>query len=424
MALLTFDRVHKDYGVKPLLDTVSFVVEADEKVGVIGANGSGKTTLLRLAAGAEPPDGGRVLTAPGARVGFLPQRPPFDEGQSVLGAVFAGEGPSMRLLRDYEAAVHALERRPDDAALAAEMTRLAARLDATGGWDLEAQARAVLDRLDITDTDALVGTLSGGQRKRVALARVLVERPDLLVLDEPTNHLDAETVEWLEGFLRAYAGALLLVTHDRYFLDRVTNRMFEVAGGEVTRYVGAYSDYLEQRAAQEAVEAQNEARRANLAKRELAWLRRGAKARTSKSKARISRAHALLDAAPDGPDAQLEIASASSRLGKKVVELRGVTKGFDGQTLVEDFTYLVPRGDRVGIIGPNGSGKTTLLEMIAGRLAPDAGTVERGPTVQVGYYDQESRALDDGQTVLGYIEDVAENVATADGSVITASQML
>ena len=424
MALVTFDRVLKDYGTKPLLDGVSFVVEADEKVGVIGANGSGKTTLLRLAAGAEKPDGGRVLRASGARVGFLSQRPDFDDGQTVLDAVFAGEGPSMQLLRDYEAAVHALEQRPDDADRVAEMTRLAARLDAVGGWDLEAQARAVLDRLDITDTDALVGTLSGGQRKRVALARVLVERPDLLVLDEPTNHLDAETVDWLEGFLSAWTGALLLVTHDRYFLDRVTNRMLEVGGGGVRRYVGSYSDYLEQKAAQEAVEAAEEAKRQNLAKRELVWLRRGAKARTSKSKSRIDRAHALLDAKPDAPDAEIEIASASTRLGKKVIEMRGVTKGFDGRTYVRDFTYLVPRGDRIGIIGANGSGKTTLLEMIAGRLAPDAGTVEIGPTVSIGYYDQESRALDDDRRIIDYVEDVAENVVTADGTVITASQML
>ena len=430
MALLTFDRVRKDYGTKPLLDGVSFVVEADEKAGVIGANGSGKTTLLRLAAGVEPPDGGRVSVASGASVGFLPQRPVFDDAQTVLDAVFAGEGPSMRLLHDYKAALHALDAHPDDADRVAEMTRLAARLDAVGGWDLEAQARAVLDRLDVADPDARVGTLSGGQRKCVALARVLVERPDLLILDEPTNHLDAETVGWLEGFLRSWAGALLLVTHDRYFLDRVTNRMLEVGGGEVACYVGTYSDYVAQKAAQEAVEAAGEARRANLARRELAWLRRGAKARTSKSKARIDRAYALLNAAPDGPEPEIAIASAATRLGKKVIEMRGVTKGFDGQTLVDDFTYLVPRGDRVGIIGPNGSGKTTLLEMIAGRLAPDAGSIEIGPTVSIGYYDQESRALADstggggGQRLIDYIEDVAETVRTADGSLVTASQML
>ena len=430
MALLTFDRVHKDYGTKPLLDDVSFVVETDEKVGVIGANGSGKTTLLRLASGTEPPDGGRVAVASGARVGFLSQRPDFDEGQTVLDAVFAGDGPSVRLLHDYEAAVHALERRPDDAGLVEEMTRLSARLDAVGGWDLEAQARAVLDRLGLSDTDARIGTLSGGQRKRVALARVLVERPDLLILDEPTNHLDAATVDWLEGFLRAWTGALLLVTHDRYFLDRVTNRMLEVGDGDVTRYVGTYSDYLEQKAAQEAVEAANEARRANLARHELAWLRRGAKARTSKSKSRIDRAHALLDAAPTERAQSLEIASATTRLGKKVVELHDVSKGYDGRPLIDGFTYTITRGDRVGIIGPNGAGKTTLLEILAGRLAPDAGRVEHGPTVSIGYYDQESRALaaasDAGsdQRIIDYIEEIAENVKTADGTVITASQML
>ncbi|MEM1115021.1 MAG: ABC-F family ATP-binding cassette domain-containing protein [Bacteroidota bacterium] len=430
MAVLTLDRVRKDYGTKPLLDEVSLVVEADEKLGVIGANGAGKTTLLRIASGAEAADRGRVVVAPGARVGFLPQRPHFDEAQTVLDAVFAGDGPTATLLRDYEAAVTRLERAPDDPEAAAAMTRLAARLDAVGGWDHEAQARATLDRLGVTDLGVAVGTLSGGQRKRVALARVLVERPDLLILDEPTNHLDAETVGWLEGLLRAWTGALLLVTHDRYLLDRVTNRMLEVGGGEVTRYVGTYGDYMEQKEAQEAVEAANEARRANLARRELAWLRRGAKARTSKSKSRIDRAHALLDAAPGGPEAEIEIASVSSRLGKKVIEAEGVTKAYGDRVLIRDFTYALRRDDRLGVIGPNGAGKTTLLEMLAGRLAPDAGRIERGPTVSIGYYDQESRALaaadaeGSEQRILDYVEEIAENVKTADGSLITASQML
>ena len=424
MALLTFDRVRKDYGTKPLLDDVSFVIEPDEKVGVIGANGSGKTTLLRIAAGVEPADGGRVMRASGARIGFLPQAPEMAAGQTVLDAVFAGEGPMATLLRDYERTVHALEHGSDDEGLVQKMTDLAHRLDASGGWDLEAQARAVLDRLGITDLDQTVETLSGGQRKRVALARVLVERPDLLILDEPTNHLDAETVGWLEGFIRSWTGALLLVTHDRYVLDRVTNRMLEVGGGEVTRYVGTYSDYLETKAEQEAQAEAAEATRANLAKRELAWLRRGAKARTSKSKHRIAKAHELLDAAPEAAGAELEIASATTRLGKKVVELENVTKGYDGRVLVRGFTYAFTRDDRVGIIGPNGAGKTTLLEMIAGRLAPDSGEIHRGPTVSIGYFDQENRILDDEKRVIDTITDVAENVKTADGSIISASAML
>jgi len=424
MALLTFDRVRKDYGTKPLLDDVSLVIEAGEKVGVIGANGAGKTTLLRLAAGAEPADGGRILVHGGARIGFLTQRPDFTEGQTVLDAVFAGEGPTISLVRDYEDVLHKLDHAPGDMALTERLTELSGKMDAAGAWDLEAQVHAVLDRLGITETDDLVETLSGGQRKRVALARVLVERPELLILDEPTNHLDTETIGWLEGFLAGWTGALLLVTHDRYFLDRVVGHMLEVAGGGVTRYVGTYTDYLEAKAEQEVMAAQAEATRANLAKRELAWLRRGAKARTSKSKSRISRAHALLDAAPDAPDADIEIASATTRLGKKVVELHDVSKGYDGRTLIDGFSRLFTRGERIGIIGPNGAGKTTLLEMVAGRLAPDAGRVEIGPTVNVGYFDQESRILDDEQRLIDVITDVADNVKTADGSIITASQML
>ncbi|MEO0557814.1 MAG: ABC-F family ATP-binding cassette domain-containing protein [Bacteroidota bacterium] len=430
MATLSFDAVHKDYGTKPLLTDVSFTIEPDEKVGVIGANGAGKTTLLRLAAKSESPDRGVVRWGSGARVGLLPQRPHFEPNQTVLDAVFAGDGPAIRLLRDYEAAVHALERQPDDAEIARRMSELATRLDTSGGWDLEARVRAVLDRLEISDVDAAVDTLSGGQRKRVALARVLVEQPDLLILDEPTNHLDAETVSWLEGLLRNLGGALLLVTHDRYVLDRVTNRMLEVGGGHVRRYVGTYSDYLQAKETEAAQADAAEKTRANLAKRELAWLRRGAKARTSKSKHRIAKAHALLDAAPDKPDAEIEIASVSTRLGKKVIELADITHGYDGRTLIDGFTYTIPRGDRLGIIGPNGAGKTTLLEILAGRLQPDAGTVEHGPTVSIGYYDQESRALADAggegseQRVIDYIEEIAENVRTADGSLITASQML
>ncbi|WP_420456759.1 ABC-F family ATP-binding cassette domain-containing protein [Rubrivirga sp.] len=430
MALLTFDRVRKDYGTKPLLDDVSFVVEADEKVGVIGANGAGKTTLLRLAAGAEPPDSGRVLVTSGARVGVLAQRPDLAPGATVLDAVIAGDGPAAVAVRAYEHALAALDRRPADTDLAAEVARRSARLDAVGGWDLETQARATLDRLGLGDPEVVVETLSGGQKKRVALARALVERPDLLILDEPTNHLDTETIEWLEGLLRSWTGALLLVTHDRYFLDRVTNRMIEVGGGDVRRYVGSYGDYLEQKAAQAVVEAAEEAKRQNLATRELAWLRRGAKARTSKSKARIDRAHALLDAKPEAGPGEIEIESVSTRLGKKVVELHDVAKGFGGRTLIGGLTYTVTRDDRLGIIGPNGAGKTTLLELIAGRLAPDAGRVEAGPTVSVGYYDQESRNLaaadqqGGDRRLIDAVEEIAENVALADGSLITAAQML
>ncbi len=425
MPLLTLDGVRKSYGLRPLLDGASLVVEADEKIGVIGVNGAGKTTLLRIAAGIEPPDGGRVILHGTSRVGFLPQNPDLQAGQTVHEAVLAGDGEAMRLLRAYDAAIHAAEAGTggDD------LSRLAERIDAVGAWSLDAEARALLDRLGLPDAEALVDTLSGGQRKRVALARALVEKPDLLILDEPTNHLDAETVEWLEATLAKFTGALLLVTHDRYVLERVTNRMVEVDKGTLTRYVGRYSDYLEQKADQTVVREAEAQKTAQLAKRELAWLRRGAKARTTKQKARVDRATALIGAPKDGPEQAIEIASAATRLGTKVVEMENVTKGFDQpdgshRVLVRDFTYLFTRNDRVGIIGPNGAGKTTLLEMIAGRHAPEAGRVDRGPTVSVGYYDQESRALDDDVRVIDYITAVAEHVKTSDGQMITAGQML
>ncbi len=432
MPALVLDSVRKHYGVKPLLDDVSFSLEDGAKMGVIGANGSGKTTLLRIIAGVEPPDGGSVQMPSAHRLGYLAQEPAFAAGQTVLDAVFAGEGAAMTLLRAYEAALHRLETSDGtDERLVARVTDLAHRLDAAGGWDLEANARAVLDRLGIADTDAPVEALSGGQRKRVALARALVEQPDLLILDEPTNHLDAETVGWLEETLRRRTGALLLVTHDRYFLDRVTDRMLELDRGRAQRFEGNYTSYLETKAAQTAVREAEQRTRDNLARRELAWLRRGAKARTTKQKARVERAHTLLGAPREEADRTADVSAASTRLGKKVIALENVTKGFPGsgpgqawQPLIAGFTYSFTRGDRVGIIGPNGAGKTTLLELIAGRLEPDAGRIEVGPTVSVGYYDQESRALNDDLRLIDYVEEVAENVRTADGSVITASQML
>ena len=428
MPLLTLDGIRKSYGIRPLLADASLVVEADEKVGVIGVNGAGKTTLLRIAAGVEPPDGGRVIRHGATRVGFLPQRPDLADADTVLQAVLAGDGEAMQVLRAYDAAVHAAETSSTAADVDA-VTALAGRVDALGAWTLDAEARALLDRLGLPDAAASVATLSGGQRKRVALARALVEKPDLLILDEPTNHLDAETVEWLEATLAKFTGALMLVTHDRYVLERVTNRMVEVEKGTLTRYVGRYSDYLEQKADQTVVKEAEAQKTAQLAKRELAWLRRGAKARTTKQKARVDRATTLLSAPKDGPDAAVDIASAATRLGTKVVEVENATKGFDQpdgthRVLIRDFTYLFTRQDRVGIIGPNGAGKTTLLEMIAGRIAPDAGRVDRGPTVSVGYYDQESRALNDDERVIDYITAVAEHIKTADGTLITAGQML
>ncbi|HET6569420.1 MAG TPA: ABC-F family ATP-binding cassette domain-containing protein [Rhodothermales bacterium] len=425
MTILALEGVSKNYGTKPLLEDVNFGLEHDEKMGIIGRNGSGKTTLLRMIAGVEPPDRGRVILGSGRTVGYVPQNPPFDPEQTVLDSVFDQGSERMRLLHDYEAACRALDGADGtDERLLARVSDLSHRMDVAGGWDLEANAKAVLDRLGITDFEQPVGELSGGQRKRVALARGLVLEPDLLILDEPTNHLDADTIAWLETYLARYTGALLLVTHDRYFLDRVTNRMLEVEGGGVQRFEGNYTYYLEKKEEQALRNEAEAQKREGLIRRELAWLRRGAKARTTKQKARIERAEALMDQPKEGPERTIDLTAASTRLGKKVVELEDVSKAYDGRTLIEDFSYRFTRGDRVGVIGPNGSGKTTLLELIAGRVQPDAGEVEIGQTAVVGYYDQESRALKDELRVIDYVKEVAENVRTADGSLITASQML
>jgi ATP-binding cassette subfamily F protein uup len=426
MHILSLESVGKSYGLKPLFADVSLGLDSKDRVGVVGVNGSGKTTFLRIVAGEEQADAGRVVFAEGVSIGYLPQNPPFDPEQTVLDAVFAAGDARTMLLRDYERACHELAAAggDDDTRLLERVSELSHELEASGAWETETEARTILHRLGITDTGARVGTLSGGQRKRVALARALIESPDLLILDEPTNQLDAETITWLEGYLERYRGALLLVTHDRYFLDRVTKRILEVDRGTLQTFDGDYAYYLEKKDEQESSRASEGQKREMLIRRELAWLRRGAKARTRKSKARIANAESLMAQPKETARAELDISVTSSRLGKKVLELRDLSKSYDGQVLIEGFSHIFKPGDRVGVIGPNGSGKTTLLEMITGRVAPDAGSVEVGQTVRFGYYDQENRALDERERVIDYVRAVAERIETADGQFITASQML
>lgn len=422
MNILTVEGLRKSFGMKPLLEDVTFGLGDDEKMGLIGANGSGKSTLMRLISGEETADGGRVMIPARSRVAFLPQNPEFDPEHSVIDAVFDRGDPTLRLLHDYEEASHRLAQ--GDESVLDTVTNLSHQLDVTGGWDREAGARAILDRLGLEDIGARVGDLSGGQRKRVALARALLIEPELLLLDEPTNHLDTTTIAWLESWLSRYSGALLLVTHDRYFLDRVTNRMLEVHPGGVTKYEGNYTRYLELKEEADRLAEATERTRQNLARRELAWLRRGPKARTSKAKYRVERAEALQEPGNSGPDATLALSAASTRLGNRVIDLTDVSKSYEGKTVVGAYSRSFTKVDRIGIIGPNGSGKTTLLEMIAGRLHPDDGVVEHGSTAVIGYFDQEGRPLNDKLRVIDTVTEVAESVRTADGSVISASQML
>ena len=424
MNILSLENVSKNYGIKPLFENATFGIEDRDKIGIIGANGSGKTTLLRVIAGTETPDVGKVVRTQGKTLAYLAQNPPINEEATVLETIFAASGGVMKLIADYETACHDLALNSGDEKTLERVFALQHELEVSGGWEIETNARIVLDRLGIYDTSAQMKTLSGGQRKRVALAHELIFKPDVLILDEPTNHLDADTIEWLEDYLRRYTGALLLVTHDRYFLDRVTNRIFEIDRGGVQAFGGNYAYYLEKKEEQDTTRLVEGHKREQLIKKELAWLRRGAKARTRKSKHRINAAHELMAQPKERAKSEIDIAIGSQRLGSKIVEMRGVSKSYGDRKLIDEFSYLLKRDDRIGIIGANGAGKTTLLEIVTNRIEPDAGEVEIGQTVKIGYYDQESRALNDEQRVIDYIRETAEYVTTVDGSQITAGQML
>ncbi|HWI52524.1 MAG TPA: ABC-F family ATP-binding cassette domain-containing protein [Symbiobacteriaceae bacterium] len=425
MNIVSIESVSKSYEEKRLFAQISLGIAEGERIGLIGVNGSGKSTLLQTIAGLVPPDEGTITFRSGLTVEYLAQTPAFDPGATVLETVFRGDSPAIRTLREYEQTLSELGERPGDERLQARLANLQLAMDAQGLWSLEAQAKSILTRLGIPDFAQPMGDLSGGQRKRVAMARALIQPAELLILDEPTNHIDNDTVAWLEEYLAKFTGALLLVTHDRYFLDRVVTRILELDSGRLFSYPGNYGDFLEQKAAREETEAAKEDKRQNLLRRELAWLRRGAKARSTKQKARIQRVETLQESGPaTRGSGTLEVAVGSHRLGKRIIEMKDLAKAFGDRQLIRDFTYTVLPGDRVGVIGPNGSGKSTLLNLIAGRLAPDAGEVVFGQTVRLAYYDQENGEMDPEQRVIDYIRDVAEVVRTPDGGAISASQML
>ncbi|MDU0200232.1 MULTISPECIES: ABC-F family ATP-binding cassette domain-containing protein [Paenibacillus] len=425
MNILSAVNITKTYGDKVLFDDITFTVNERQRIGLIGVNGTGKSTLLKLLAGLETADRGKLVHANHFRVEYLPQNPEFDPNSTVLEQVFHGDTPLMKTLRDYELALAELELDPSSEKKQTRLFTAQTRMDEQGAWEASTLAKTVLMKLGISEFDKPVGLLSGGQRKRVAMARVLIQSADLLILDEPTNHIDNETAIWLEEFLGKWRGALLLVTHDRYFLERVTNRILELDRGKIYSYEGNYEAFLEKKAERMESEAASEDKRQNLMRRELAWLRRGAKARTTKQKARVQRAEELRDTKVDGPADKLDMALAGSRLGKKVMELEAVTKAFPGgKTLLSGFSYIVMPKDRLGIIGPNGSGKSTLLNMLAGRIQPDSGTIETGQTVKLAYYTQETVEMDEKMRVIDYIKEAAELVRTSDGETIPASQML
>ena len=425
MVVLTAESIAKIYGDRTLFEGVSFGIHDADKIGLIGVNGAGKSTLVKMLLGQVEPDAGQISTNNNATFEYLSQAFEFDPEKSAMEHVLE-EGPeAFKTLLAYEAACRALETNPEDTEALEQVSELSHKMDQTGGWQIESEARTILGALGLERIHAPIGQLSGGQQKRVALARALIRPCDLLILDEPTNHLDVQTIEWLERTLIARRGALLLITHDRYFLERVTHVIFELSDQTVYRHEGAYSAFLDSRAARQANQASRESKRVQLAKKELAWLRAGVKARTTKSKHRMDKAHEILDAryGPEKTD-QVKLETLHTRLGKKIVELESVSKSHGSLPILKDFSYTFSRQERLGIVGPNGIGKSTLLNLIAGRITPDSGTLEVGETVVVGYYDQQSEELDESMRVHDYIVDQAGNrFETADGS-LSASQML
>ena len=384
--LLSAEHLSKDYGGKKLLEDVTLYLNAGDRVGLIGVNGTGKSTFLKVLAGIEAPDSGRVSRDPNVQLAYLPQTPVMDDDNTVLEQVFADFPAEFRALNEYE-------------------------------------ARTILTKLGITEFDKKVGELSGGQRKRVALATVFVHPADILVLDEPTNHLDSEMVMWLEQRLARFTGGLVMVTHDRYFLDRVTNRIAELSYGSLYQYEAKYSDYLALKAERLEMAQATERKRQQLLKKEREWIMRGCRARSTKSTERIARYEALK--AQSGPEAEqaVSMAAAASRLGRKTIGLSHVTKRYGDRTVVDDFSYTVLRDDRIGVVGRNGAGKSTLLNLIAGKIAPDTGTVSYGGTVKLGYFTQEGKELDLQQRPWDYIHEIASSVQTTEGR-LSATQML
>ena len=385
MNILNIEHVSKVFGEKTIFDDVSFGIQEGDKIGIIGINGTGKTTLLRMIAGVEEPDSGQIIKQNGIRLAYLSQHPSFPEGATVLSYAFDGI--------------------------------------AENDWALKSEVKSALNKLGITDHDMKMEHLSGGQKKKVALAKTLTSSFEILLLDEPTNHLDGEMISWLEDYLKRYKGVVIMVTHDRYFLDKVTNRILEISRGKLYGYEANYSKFLEMKAEREEMELASERKRQSVLRMELEWAKRGCRARTTKQKARLERLELLKNGKAPETDRLAEIDSVETRMGKKTIELHHVSKSYGERKLIDDFDYIVLKNQNLGIVGPNGSGKSTLLKMIAGLVEPDEGTIEIGETIRIGYFAQELPEMNTSQRVIDFVKDIAEYIPTKDGR-ITASQML
>lgn len=423
MNLITLENITKSYSEKILVDNISLGINEGEKIGIIGVNGTGKSTFLKIIAGMEEPDSGTVTKGNRVRIEYLSQSPDYDENATVIEQVFRGNSDEMSLLRDYEEVLEEINKNPSNEELNSKLIKLQGKIDALNLWGLESEAKVVLTKLGINDFEAKVSTLSGGQKKRVMLAAALITPSELLILDEPTNHLDNETINWLEEYLNSRKGSLLMITHDRYFLDRVTNRILELDQGRLFSYEGNYSVFLEKKMERMEMEQASEEKRQNLIRKELAWVRRGAKARTTKQKARLDRFDELVNRKVYDQDENVEISVMGSRLGKKIIEIENISKGFGEKQLIKDFSYIVTRQDRIGIVGENGVGKSTLIKMLEEKIMPDSGEIIKGETVRIACFSQDDEHMNPDMRSIEYIKEVAEYLQTATGERITASQM-
>ncbi|MBD7910512.1 ABC-F family ATP-binding cassette domain-containing protein [Clostridium cibarium] len=422
MNLITLENISKSYSEKILLKNISLGINDGDKIGIIGINGAGKSTLLKIVAGKDEFYEGDLIKNKNARIEYLSQNPDFKEDATVIEQIFRGDTKELKLLMEYEKIIEKLHNTNSDA-LNDRLLKLQVEIDSLNLWDLESEAKSILNKLGITNYEERMKNLSGGQKKRVALASALITPCDLLILDEPTNHLDSDSIEWLEEYLNSRKGALLMITHDRYFLDRVANRIIELDRGNLYSYEGNYTSFLEKKMERVEREESEEQKRQSLIRKELKWVKRGAKARSTKQRARLQRFDELVSREYIKQATDVEMSFVGTRLGKKIIEINGLNKSFDDRLLIKDFNYIFTKEDRIGVVGPNGAGKSTLINLIRGNIKSDSGEIVIGETVKIGCFAQDDREMDMNMRVIDYVREGGEYIPVADGSKITASTM-
>ena len=425
MKTLRAENLTSTYGEKTLFKDVSFIINEQDRIGLIGTNGSGKTSLLNVISGAGNAESGEIIKPSDYSIGYLKQQPDLDEEKTIMDAVFAGGQPVFQTIRQYEKALLDFSAHPEDPKLSDRFTKMQAAMDQEDAWEADSRVKTILTQLKINDANQKIKELSGGQRKRVGLAQVLIQEPDLLMLDEPTNHLDIDSIMWLQDYLASYRGAVLVVTHDRYFLDQVANHIWELSFGKLYHYDGNYQDFVAQKATRVELAQEGERKRQALYKKELAWMRHGAKARSTKQKGRINRFNELKDNLGKlKVDEDISIELGSQRLGKDVIEMKDACLKYGDHEILDHFNWLVQAGDRIGITGENGAGKTSLLNVIANRTKLDSGVLKIGETVKLGYYTQQTEGIDDDKRMISYLTEVADNVVDKNGNRVNVTQLL